>query len=279
MQGSEVIKLALDKPRNISYKGAADLVTDTDNKTELAVVARIREAFPDHLLLGEEGGVSGDPSSEYLWCIDPLDGTTNFAHGYPCFATSVAVLCKGRPVAACVVGGGDPSVLLQPTVVACDAFRLGATCNGNAIKPSDTDQVEKSLLTTGFGYNHNEAWSTNLELFREFTDISRGVRRLGAAAVDMCHVALGIVDAYWEFQLKPWDMAAGVLIVEESGGKVTRMDGGDFTVFDRSVLVSNSKLHDQLLQRIAPPTEELKSKGFDFTHWYKPDGYHCAADV
>ncbi|XP_011626600.1 phosphatase IMPL1, chloroplastic isoform X5 [Amborella trichopoda] len=137
----------------------------------------------------------------------------------------------------------------------------GAFCNGKRIHVSATDQVEQSLLVTGFGYEHDDAWATNIDLFKEFTDISRGVRRLGAAAVDMCHVALGIVEAYWEYRLKPWDMAAGVLIVEEAGGSVTCMDGGNFCVFDRSVLVSNGALHGKLLERIGPATEKLKSKG------------------
>ncbi|XP_024974640.1 phosphatase IMPL1, chloroplastic-like [Cynara cardunculus var. scolymus] len=129
-------------------------------------------------------------------------------------------------------------------------------------------------MVTGFGYEHDDPWATNMNLFKEFTDISRGVRRLGAAAVDMCHVALGIIEAYWEYRLKPWDMAAGVLIVEEAGGTVSRMDGGKLTVFDRSLLVSNGILHAKLLEKIGIATEELKGKGIDFSLWYKPDDYN-----
>jgi myo-inositol-1(or 4)-monophosphatase len=149
----------------------------------------------------------------------------------------------------------------------------GAYCNGQKIHVSKTDKVEQSLLVTGFGYEHDDAWVTNINLFKEYTDISRGVRRLGSAAADMSHVALGITEAYWEYRLKPWDMAAGVLIVEEAGGMVSRMDGGEFTVFDRSVLVSNGVVHDQLLDRIGPATEDLKKKGIDFSLWFKPDKY------
>ncbi|XAR56167.1 Inositol-phosphate phosphatase [Bertholletia excelsa] len=149
----------------------------------------------------------------------------------------------------------------------------GAFCNGQRIHVSHTDKVEQSLLVTGFGYEHDDAWATNIELFKEFTDVSRGVRRLGAAAVDMCHVALGIVEAFWEYRLKPWDMAAGVLIVEEAGGAVSCMDGGKFCVFDRSVLVSNGILHDKLLERIGPATENLKKNGTDFSLWFKPENY------
>ncbi|KAG6553040.1 hypothetical protein Mapa_005377 [Marchantia paleacea] len=271
-KGREVVMAAVDKPRSVDYKGATDLVTDTDGRSELAILEVVRKYFPDHLILGEEGGVSGDESSDYLWCIDPLDGTTNFAHSYPSFGVSIAILLRGKPIAASVVEFvGGPFCWDTRTYIASAGG--GAFCNGRQIHVSNKDEVERSLFVTGFGYEHDEAWATNIALFKEFTDVSRGVRRLGAAAVDMCHVALGIVEAFWEYRLKPWDMAAAVLIVEEAGGKVTRMDGGDFCVFDRSVLVSNGILHERLLDRISPPTEKLINDGFDFSQWYKPTGY------
>ncbi|KAI3988561.1 hypothetical protein MKX01_011458 [Papaver californicum] len=270
--GAEVVMDAVNKPRNITYKGLTDLVTDTDKMSESAILGVVNEDFKDHLILGEEGGLIGDSSSDYLWCIDPLDGTTNFAHGYPSFAVSVAVLFRGKPAAAAVVEFvGGPMCWNTRTFSASAGG--GAFCNGQKIHVSQTDQVERSLLVTGFGYEHDDAWATNINLFKEFTDISRGVRRLGAAAVDMCHVALGIVEAYWEYRLKPWDMAAGVLIVEEAGGIVSRMDGGEFCVFDRSVIVSNGILHSKLLERISPATEKLKDNGIDFSLWYKPENY------
>ncbi|XP_031504960.1 phosphatase IMPL1, chloroplastic [Nymphaea colorata] len=270
--GAEVVMEAVSKPRNISYKGTTDLVTDTDKRSETVILDVVRKNFVDHLILGEEGGLIGDTSSDYLWCIDPLDGTTNFAHGYPSFAVSVGVLFRGRPAAAAVVEFVGGPMCWNTRVFSATAGG-GAFCNGQRISVSKTDQVERSLLVTGFGYEHDDAWATNIDLFKEFTDISRGVRRLGAAAVDMCHVALGIVEAYWEYRLKPWDMAAGVLIVEEAGGTVTRMDGGNFCVFDRSVLVSNGVLHRKLLERIGPATEKLKHKGIDFSLWFKPENY------
>ncbi|MED6121919.1 Phosphatase impl1, chloroplastic [Stylosanthes scabra] len=274
--GAQVVMDAVNKPRNITYKGLTDLVTETDKMSEAAILEVVKKNFEDHLILGEEGGIIGDASSDYLWCIDPLDGTTNFAHGYPSFAVSVGVLYRGRPAAAAVVEFvGGPMCWNTRTFSATAGG--GAFCNGQSIHVSATDQVERSLLVTGFGYDHDDAWATNIDLFREFTDVSRGVRRLGAAAVDMCHVALGIVESYWEYRLKPWDMAAGVLIVEEAGGAVSRMDGGKFCVFDRSVLVSNGVLHEKLLDRIGPATEKLKSKGIDFSLWYKPENYR--ADV
>ncbi|CAH8384371.1 unnamed protein product [Eruca vesicaria subsp. sativa] len=271
--GAEVVMEAVNKPRNITYKGLSDLVTDTDKASEAAILEVVKKNFSDHLILGEEGGIIGDTSSDYLWCIDPLDGTTNFAHGYPSFAVSVGILYRGNPAAAAVVEFvGGPMCWNTRTFSATAGG--GALCNGQKIHVSNTDAVERALLITGFGYEHDDAWSTNMELFKEFTDVSRGVRRLGAAAVDMCHVALGIAESYWEYRLKPWDMAAGVLIVEEAGGAVTRMDGGKFNVFDRSVLVSNGVLHSKLLDRIAPATENLKTKGIDFSLWFKPEEYH-----
>ncbi|EXC24757.1 Phosphatase IMPL1 [Morus notabilis] len=270
--GAQVVMEAVNKPQNISYKGVTDLVTDTDKMSEAAILDVVNKNFGDHLVLGEEGGIIGDSSSDYLWCIDPLDGTTNFAHCYPSFAVSVGVLFRGKPAAASVVEFvGGPMCWNTRTFSATAGG--GAFCNGKKIHVSQTEQVERSLLVTGFGYEHDHAWATNMELFKEFTDISRGVRRLGAAAVDMCHVALGIVEAYWEYRLKPWDMAAGVLIVEEAGGAITRMDGGKFCVFDRSVLVSNGALHARLLEKIAPATEKLKSENFEHSLWFKPENY------
>ncbi|XP_074278007.1 phosphatase IMPL1, chloroplastic [Silene latifolia] len=270
--GAQVIMEAVYKPRKISYKGLTDLVTETDKMSEAAILEVVRTNFKDHLILGEEGGIIGDSSSDYLWCIDPLDGTTNFAHGYPSFAVSVGVLFRGRPVAAAVVEFVGGAMCWNTRTFTATAGG-GAFCNGQRIQVSTTDLVERSLLVTGFGYEHDDAWLTNINLFKEFTDISRGVRRLGAAAVDMCHVAIGIVDAYWEYRLKPWDMAAGVLIVEEAGGAVTRMDGGKFCVYDRSVLVSNGSIHPKLLEKIGPATERLKEKSMDFSLWYKPENY------
>ncbi|XP_020586351.1 phosphatase IMPL1, chloroplastic [Phalaenopsis equestris] len=270
--GAEVVMDAVNKPQNISYKGATDLVTDTDKMTENVILDVVRKKFKDHLILGEEGGLIGETASDYLWCIDPLDGTTNFAHCYPSFGVSIGVLFRGRPAAASVVEFvGGPMCWNTRTFTASAGG--GAFCNGQKIHVSQTELIEHSLLVTGFGYEHDDAWATNMDLFKHFTDISRGVRRLGAAAVDMSHVALGIVEAYWEYRLKPWDMAAGVLIVEEAGGTVTRMDGGNFSVFDRSVLVSNGIVHEKLLERIGPATDELKEKGIDFSHWFKPESY------
>ncbi|XP_016749529.1 phosphatase IMPL1, chloroplastic isoform X3 [Gossypium hirsutum] len=258
--------------------------------SEVAIPEVIKKNFADHLILGEEGGITGDTSSDYLWCVDPLDGTTNFAHCYPSFAVSVGVLFQGNPAAATV-----EKERWHYCFFMCRWNLLGDLCVGIPVhillllvgEHFVTDrksipvkqirniclQVEQSLLVTGFGCEHDDAWNTNFELFKEFTGISRGVRRLGGAAVDMCHVALGVTEGYWEYRLKPWDITAAVLIIEEAGGVVTRMDGGKLCVFDKSVLVSNGAIHAKLLERIAPATEKLKSKGIDFSLCYKPENY------
>eukprot|EP00889_Picochlorum_renovo_P001509 jgi/Picre1/28539/NNA_003941.t1 len=259
--GAAVVSSAVDKPRNITLKGATDLVTETDTASEKAVLEVIRKYYPDHAVLGEEGGVSGDVSSEYLWCVDPLDGTTNFAHGYPSFAVCVACLRHTLPVAAVVIEfAGGPGTWVQREYSA--KRNGGATMNGQSLR-------------------HDEAWLANLDLFREFTDITRGVRRLGSAAIDMCHVASGITDGYWEYRLKPWDMAAGVLIAEEAGATVTTMDGRAFSVFDRSVLVSNGYLHEAILEKTEPVTAKLLDRGVDLSQWFIPEGYsvHSGAQL
>lgn len=269
----QVILEAVDKPRSITQKsGSADLVTETDKASEAACLQVITRHFPNHAILGEEGGVSGDTSSEYLWCIDPLDGTTNFAHGFPSFAVSIGVLRHAVPVASCVVEfAGGPGTWVTRTYTA--HRNGGAFMNGKPLTVSRTSKVSDALLVTGFGYDHDDAWKANIELFQEFTDVSRGVRRLGAAAVDLCHVAAGITDAYWEYRLKPWDTAAGVLMVEEAGGRVTTMDGRAYSVFERSLLASNDALYDKLLERIEPKTTKLVEKGVDFSTWFVPKGY------
>lgn len=267
--GKAIVLDAVDKPRNISFKGATDLVTDTDKASEEAILNIISEAFPDHAILGEEGGVSGNTSSEYLWCVDPLDGTTNFAHGYPSFAISIACLRHALPVASTVIEfSGGPGSWVTRTYTA--KRNGGAFLNGKPISVSRTHDLQKSLLVTGFGYDHDEAWEANMKLFKEFTHVTQGVRRLGSAAIDMCHVACGIAEGYWEFRLKPWDVAAGVLVVEEAGGTVTTMDGRAFSVFDRSVMVSNGFVHEEMLKRTEPAVAKLVSNHVDLSQWFVP---------
>ncbi|GAX77080.1 hypothetical protein CEUSTIGMA_g4526.t1 [Chlamydomonas eustigma] len=271
--GAQVVLEALDKPRLIKLKGALDLVTETDVASEKAVLEVLKRHCPHHAVLGEEGGVSGDPSSGYLWCVDPLDGTTNFAHQYPAFAVSVGVMKGLTPVAGCVVEfAGGPGTWVTRTYTA--SLGGGAMLNGRTIKTSSVTDIEQSLLVTGFGYDHGAAWALNMEFFKYFTDKARGVRRLGAASVDLCHVACGMAESYWEYLLKPWDTCAGVIILTEAGGKVTTLDGQLYSPFHRSLLASNGGMHARVLEVTACRTKTLSVEcGVDLSPWLIPDGY------
>ena len=235
---SEETKKALQ----IDFKGATDMVTNVDLGSEKIIMETIQSYFPDHQILMEEAG-ERVTDSDYIWLIDPIDGTTNFVHGYPFYAVSIAVAEGDRPLAAVVnhIHFGD---------VYSATAGSGAFCNGRPICVSNTDTLNRSLLATGFPYQHDQIWSRNIEHFKTFTDITQGVRRAGAAALDFCHVGRGWLDGFWEYQLNPWDMAAGVLIVEEAGGRVSKMDGGLFSVFDSEVVISNGRIHDAMLEKL-----------------------------
>ena len=210
---AELILSALDKPRVPDYKGKTNLVTKTDKESEELICAIIHAEFPKHGILAEESG-SSFPNADYQWIDDPLDGKTKLVHGYPSFAVSIGVLYQGRPIVGVVLE--LPSNRLFSSIRG-----KGATCNGDSIQVSDVSSLSDSLLVTGFGYDHNDKWKTNMRLFQILTDKTQGVRRLGAASVDLCHVAMGMVDGFWEFDLHPWDTAAGMLILTEDGGTVT----------------------------------------------------------
>lgn len=239
---AELILSAFDRPKVTDYKGKADLVTKTDTESEQLICDIIHEEFPDHGLLAEESGPSL-PESKFQWIIDPLDGTTNFVHNYPSFACSIGVHYKHEPIVGCIIE-------LPVNHVYTAVKGHGAFCDDSTITVSTVNKLEKSLLVTGFGYEHGELWERNMILFKRFTDITQGVRRLGAAAVDLCHVASGKVDGFWEFDLHPWDSAAGSLIVEEAGGKITQMNGSAYSIFDNKILASNSLIHEEMKQII-----------------------------
>ena len=239
---SHIIMEALEKPRVANHKGKTDLVTETDLHSEKIIKSIIRASYPDHDLLAEESEKESS-ESDFLWIIDPLDGTTNFVHGYPSFAVSIGLLFQNKPLIAVV--------LEMPNTKLYTAIKNeGVWCEGQPFTCSQTDSIEKSLLLTGFGYEHGELWERNMALFKDFTDKSHGVRRLGAAAVDLCHVASGKVDGYWEFDLKPWDSAAGILIAQEAGCVVSQMDGSDYSIYDNNILVANPKIHREMILEI-----------------------------
>jgi myo-inositol-1(or 4)-monophosphatase len=237
----------------IEYKGDADLVTAADRASEVLIRERVRQQWPTHDVLGEEQGLS-DQGSEYRWYVDPLDGTTNFAHGFPVFCVSIALEhhgvnkrglehqgleVKGERVAAVVY---DPT---RDELFSAEKGR-GARLNGEAMQVSKTATLKESLLATGFPSRKRHK-NPNIYFYHQITLHSHGVRRAGSAALDLCNVAAGRFDGFWEFNLNPWDTAAGVLIVEEAGGKVTRFDGAPFEINNRETVASNGLIHDALL--------------------------------
>ncbi len=242
-QGASILIQSSSKSSRIAdYKGRTDLVTKTDKESEELICSFIKESFPKHGILAEES-VTWNPDAEFLWIIDPLDGTTNFVHDYPSFGVSIAVMQNNKPIVGCVI-----ELPANNTYTAISG--QGAHCNNKPISVSQINELEKALYVTGFGYKHGELWEQNMVLFKKFTDIGQGVRRLGAAAVDLCHVASGKVDGFWEFNLHPWDTAAGILIVEEAGGKVSKMDGSPYSIYDNEILATNGVIHPYMSEQI-----------------------------
>ncbi len=225
----------------VSKKGRINLVTDADLESEELIVERIRENFPDHRILAEErGSLSGD--SPVRWVVDPLDGTTNFAHGYPCFCVSIGVELDGKDA----IG-----VVFNP--VSRELFTArkgqGAQLNGEPIHVSAVDNLVDSLLVTGFSYDRDEI-EHNLRHFNRLMLHARAVRRDGSAAMDLCSVACGRFDGFWELSLHPWDVAAGKLIVEEAGGRVTAFDGSKCGICDEQILATNGKVHSLVSEQL-----------------------------
>ena len=232
----------------IEYKGEADLVTAADRAAEALIRDRIRAQWPTHDVLGEEQGLS-DRGSDYRWYVDPLDGTTNFAHGYPVFCVSMGLEYQkldqrsaGQPASRIAAVIYDPT---RNELFTAEQGR-GAWLNGEAIQVSKTPALKESLLATGFP-SHKRHKNPNIFFYHQITLHTHGVRRAGSAALDLCNVASGRYDGFWEFNLNPLDTAAGVLIVEEAGGKVTRFDGSPFELNSRETVASNGLLHDALL--------------------------------
>jgi myo-inositol-1(or 4)-monophosphatase len=222
----------------IEYKGEVDLVTEADRKSEKLIVSRIRQQWPSHDLIGEEGSRT-ETGSDFRWYVDPLDGTTNFAHRYPVFCVSIALEYKGERISGVVY---DPC---RDEMFAVEKG-AGSRLNGHAIRVSEVQHLAESLVATGFP-SHKRHKNPNIHFYHQITLRSHGVRRAGSAALDLCCVACGRYDAFWEFNLNPWDTAAGVLLVQEAGGKVTNFTGGPFELSSREVLASNSLIHDELL--------------------------------
>jgi myo-inositol-1(or 4)-monophosphatase len=228
------------------YKGDVDLVTEADRASEKLIVSRLKDAFPTHGIYGEEGTRSG-LDAEFRWYVDPLDGTTNFAHGFPAFC--VVLGCEQRRSGLKPDEDGEmvAGVVYDPLrdEMFSGAKGEGATLNGELIHVSKTKALAESLMATGFPSQKRHR-SPNIHFYQEFTLRSHGVRRVGSAALDMAYVACGRLEAFWEFQLNPWDTSAGFLLVEEAGGTVTHFDGGKFTLDSREVLATNGLIADEM---------------------------------
>ena len=233
----------------IEEKGRpGDLVTEADKAAEAAILQILHRHVPDHKILAEESGQLGNQESAYLWAIDPLDGTTNYAHQYPASAVSVGLLIDGVPQVGAIF---DPfrEELFRA------AKGLGTTRNRRPIRVSDTATLEKSLLVTGFAYDRRQTTDNNYAEFCHLTHLTQGVRRSGSAALDLAYVACGRLDGYWERGLSPWDMAAGIVLVEEAGGTVTAYDRSPLNISSGRILATNGPLHSSLSQALqdVPP--------------------------
>jgi len=243
--------------KHIEKKGIIDLVTETDREIEEQFRALISARFPSHEVLGEEFSMPGDRerAPEFCWLFDPIDGTTNFAHGLPIFCASLALEINGEAVAAAVY---DPNRRELFTA----ERGSGAWLNGAPIRVTPETRLIDSLLCTGFPYDVQQKPDELVGLFAHFLGISRAVRRLGSAAIDLCYVAAGRFDGFWEMQLGPWDIAAGALIVSEAGGQVTATDGRPFVSRRGNVLASNGPIHEQMLQAILEFQARFRSRNW-----------------
>jgi myo-inositol-1(or 4)-monophosphatase len=238
-QGGAILKSYFGNVKTVRKKGVIDLVTEADIESEQAIVKVIRSAFPHHGILAEETG-SIDGQSESRWIIDPLDGTTNFAHGLGIFAVSIAFCHNNKPIFGIVF---NPSNGEQFTAI----DGQGAYLNNHPVGVSHTAAVRDSLLVTGFPYDLERITKALVDRFGRCLHAAQGIRRLGSAALDLCYVACGRFDGFWEENLKPWDTAAGILITQEAGGRVTDFDGHPFAIEMKQIIATNGRIHAEML--------------------------------
>lgn len=241
-EAGKFLKYSVGKIKSIEHKmgQATNLVTEIDKQSEAMIIKKIKQHFPSHDILAEESG-SHNQKSEYRWVIDPLDGTTNFTHALPIFCVSIGVEHNGEVVAGAVY---DPS---SDEMFSAEKGR-GAFLNGKRIHVSSTSTLIESLLVTGFPYNVKENPSHAVEHFVNFLMEGQGVRRLGAAAIDLAYVAAGRLDGFWEVFLNPWDKAAGMLLVQEAGGRVTDFRGEPGSIYEPKTLATNNNIHEAMLE-------------------------------
>jgi myo-inositol-1(or 4)-monophosphatase len=223
----------------VEHKGEIDLVTAVDRRSEEEIIAILTGAFPGHGCLAEESSLT-EGVNDYLWVVDPLDGTTNYSRGFPVFCSSIALTLKGK-----VLVGAIYNPVLRELFTARRGG--GSFLNGKKVHVSRQDRLSAGFLATGFPYDIRRSRRNNLDHFSRFATRCLAIRRAGAAALDLAYVAAGRFDGFWELKLKPWDMAAGTLLVEEAGGRVSRPDGKPFTLKDKDIVASNGAIHDQMI--------------------------------
>jgi len=233
----------LGKVKKIEFKAKNSLVTEVDKLSEEIIINNIKKSFPSHDIFAEESGRHSE-NSDYLWLIDPIDGTTNYAHAYPFFSISIALEVKGEVEIGLVY---DP---VKDEMFTAEAGK-GAYLNGELIKVSKSDSIEHSHVCTGFMHEIEWMIEANIKHFGNFIRRARAVRRDGSAALDVCYVACGRFDGFWELGLNPWDTAAAVLILKEAGGQVTTFSGDEYSIYIKEILASNSIIHGQMIEILA----------------------------
>jgi len=248
-RGGEVLKQRFGGRRTIDYKGGIDLVTDADRASEEALLSFLSARHPGAAILAEESGESGLSGAGLRFVVDPLDGTTNYAHGLPHFAVNVAAMDAGG-----IAAGATWDPLRDEMYLS--ARGEGATCNGAPIRVSQTPELVRALLCTGFPYDIHQNWEMPLRIFGEYMKRARAIRRFGSAALDLAYVACGRFDGFWEMRLKPWDLAPGILLVREAGGHVADFDGGDDMLARGDICAANLDLQPRLLQVLAEVRRE-----------------------
>jgi len=242
LKAGRLIKEMSKEIHSITLKGEIDLVTEVDVKSETLIVDALKSRFPDHGILAEEAGGT-QAGADYLWIIDPLDGTTNYAHSFPVYAVSIALEYKGEVIVGVIY---DPNL---DELFTAEKGK-GAFLNNELIRVSEIDDLDKSLLATGFPYYYRKDPERIIKYFTDFSLRAQGVRRAGAATIDLVSLASGRFDGYWELGLKPWDMAAGGLIATEAGARITRLDGSKFDIRVPEILATNGLIHEQMLEII-----------------------------
>lgn len=238
-EAGQIAKEGFGNNFNIEYKiNTSDLVTEYDKKCEATIINFIKKEYPGHSILAEESGDSGG-ESEYRWVIDPIDGTTNFAHGLPIFSVSIGLQKEGKTICGVV------NDVMMDTIYAAE-LGGGSYRNNRKIAVGTNNDLHKSLLVTGFPYDIENHMPRISDKFKEFLLKSRAVRRLGSASIDFCYVASGVFDGFWEMHLHPWDICAGKLILEEAGGTVTNFSENEVDIFSKEILATNGRVHHKM---------------------------------